>query len=84
LIVAQSHAPAVPASSARRKLISQRSTSAPAGIIATSDGNGIKLDSIVIIAKIPTYHKSEKNPRTVSVIWENMGKIENKISEPIV
>ncbi len=60
-MVAPSHAPAVPARSASKKFISHLSIRTPAGIIATSDGNGIKLDSIVIIANIPIYQGNQKN-----------------------
>jgi hypothetical protein len=66
-MVAPSQAHAVPARSARKKLISHLSTSTPAGIIATSDGNGIKLDSMVIMTNIPIYHREPKNPTTESI-----------------
>jgi hypothetical protein len=66
-MVAPSHAHAVPARSARKKLISHLSTSTPAGIMATSDGNGIKLDSIVIIAMMPIYHREPKKLTTESI-----------------
>ncbi|MDR3150131.1 MAG: hypothetical protein LBU14_00370 [Candidatus Peribacteria bacterium] len=42
-----------------QKSISQVLIKYPAGTIATSDGNGKKLDSKTIIQKIPIYHQSQ-------------------------
>jgi len=53
--VAHTSAPKVPTKSAKEKLIFHVLAKYPAGIIATSLGNGIKLDSNTIIIKIPTY-----------------------------
>ena len=55
---AQSNAHPVHIINTHQKFISQVETKYQAGIIATSEGKGIKrLDSIAIIIKIPTYHK---------------------------
>lgn len=54
-MLAQKSAPRVQARNANQKYIFPSLANTQAGIIATSEGNGIKLDSIVIIKKTPTY-----------------------------
>jgi hypothetical protein len=50
------------------KLISPILTKYQAGSIATSEGNGKKLDSNVIMINIPTYHISQTIEAMYSII----------------
>lgn len=74
-MLAQNKAHKVQAKKAKYKFIFHKLAWYQAGIIAISDGKGIKLDSKVIIKKIPKYHrsltKSKINVTINSVIIKN-------------